>query len=336
MQGVSEASPKANPKLLWRKKVVGMAKSGPVIYNDKIVVAGDGELVCLSKKGDVLWQVKSDNGFEASPTIHNNVVYIGDLDGKLSAYELSTGTEKWSYTTEGQISGAVNIYENAGKTYALIGSYDYFLHCVDAATGKLLWKYESDNYVNGTAAIYNGKAYFGGCDGHVHIVDIASGKPVNKIEVATYVAGTVAMVNNPAYVGDYDGQVSAVDVSKGEVVWQWTNQSNSLPFIASPSVIKNYVVIGSRDKHLYCFNSKDGTLKWKYNSGSRIDASTIIYDNKVLAVNMRGDIFVLDMETGKPVWQYETGSPTTGNPALTKNNMAILADNGTMFFFECK
>ena len=119
-----------------------------------------------------------------------------------------------------------------------------------------------------------------------------------------------------AFTGDYDGQFSCVDLKEGKITWSWKNEVSDLPFIASPSVYKNKVVIGNRDKYVYCFNKQNGTLFWKFNTGSRVEASPVISRNRVLTTNVRGDIISTDLDTGEKIWIYEIGSPIFSNPVL--------------------
>ena len=59
---------------------------------------------------------------------------------------------------------------------------------------------------------------------------------------------------------------------------------------------------------MYCLNKKNGELVWKYNTGSRVDASPVVVGDHVLTANMRGDLFLLDIKSGKPSWSYELGT----------------------------
>jgi outer membrane protein assembly factor BamB len=212
-----------------------------------------------------------------------------------------------------------------------VGSYDYFLHGVNALTGKCLWKYESENYINCSPAIFNGKAVFGGCDGFLHLVNLKDGKSDGKIQVATYVASSPAISENKAYVGDYDGGFSCFDLAQKKLVWKYENKEAAQPFIASPSIIDDKIVIGSRDKFVYCINKANGTVLWKINTGNRVDASTVVNKKQVLVVNMRGDVMLLDLKTGKTVWTYELGVAIMNTPAVVEGAIVLAGSDGNVY-----
>jgi eukaryotic-like serine/threonine-protein kinase len=320
----------------WSFKTDSEIKSTPLIVKDKIVVSStDAHLYCLEKTGKLLWSFKAENAFEASPVIRENIIYVGDLSGRLYAINLADGTKRWEYQTDNQILATANWYDHDGQTYILVGSYDYSLYCVKASTGDSLWTYELDNFLNGAVAIENSKVVFGGCDGFLHCVDIVTGKLQSKYDIATYIASSPCLENNIAYVGDYDGVFMAVDLKDQKTIWKYNPVDSNLPFIASPSVYKDWIISTNRDKHVYCFNKMTGELIWNKSIGFKIDASPLVSkEGKVLVVNMRGDIVVLDIETGQTEHQFELGSPVFSNPAVNSNSIVIGANDGNLYYLE--
>jgi outer membrane protein assembly factor BamB len=327
----------AKPEILWTFKIDDEIKSSPVsCYNKIIIGAGDGYVYCLDLDGKLIWKFNSGNTIEAPALILEGNVYIGNLGGSLFSMDLNTGHENWEYKTDNQISGSPNYWKIGEYWYILVGSYDYNLHCVDARSGKLKWKYESDNFINGSAACQSGVAVFGGCDGFLHLVDINTGSLKEKIEVATYVAGSASLSGNYAFVGDYDGKFTCINLKDQKILWQWKDETTNLPFIASPSVLKDRIVIGNDNKYLYCFDKLTGRLIWKFNTGSRVEASTVVSINKLLTANMRGDLFILDSNNGGKLWGYEIGTPISGTPAVLKDKLIVATTDGYIYCFGVK
>jgi outer membrane protein assembly factor BamB len=332
MQGTTQVAFPKQVKLKWTYDADGMFKSAPVISEGKIVVGStSGELICLDMNGKLCWKFKTENAFEAPALIQGGIVFAGNLSGMLYAIDLKTGTKKWEYKTDNQIMGAPAYAEVAGKKIIAVGSYDFYLHGVDAITGKGLWKYESDNYLNSSPAIANGKAVFGGCDGFLHQVNLKDGKADSKTQVATYVASSPAIEGTKAFVGDYDGGFSCIDLASKKVVWKYENKASTQPFIASASIIGDKVIIGSRDKFLYCFDKTKGNILWKVNTGNRVEASTVVNKEQVLMVNMRGDVMVLDLKTGKKSWMYELGIGVMNTPAVIDGAIVLAGSDGNVY-----
>jgi outer membrane protein assembly factor BamB len=207
---------------------------------------------------------------------------------------------------------------------------------VDARSGKNIWKYESNNFINGAAACQSGVAVFGGCDGYLHLVDIATGNLKKKIEVASYIAGSASLSGTSSFIGDYDGKFTCVDMNTQRIKWQWQDETTNLPFICSPSILKDKVITGNDNKYVYCLDKASGKLVWKFNTGSRVEASTVSSLNKVLVANMRGDLFILELSSGKKLWSYEIGTPVSATPAVLKDRFIVASGDGTIYCFGTK
>ncbi len=336
LSGVIQSEFTQNFDVKWNFKTSSEIKSTPLIVDDKIIVSStDAHLYCLDMDGKLIWKFKAANAFEASPMIHNQTIYIGDLSGALYAISLKDGRKLWDYKTDNQIMATANWFADDKQTYILVGSYDYSLHCVNAQSGDSLWTYELDNFLNGAVAIENGKAVFGGCDGYLHSVDIKTGKLQSKYDISTYIASSPCLENNIAFVGDYDGIFMAVDLKAQKTLWQHDSEESNLPFIGSPAIYKNWVISTNRDKHVYCFNKTTGKLLWKKSTGFKVDASPIISkDGKVLVVNMRGDIVILDIESGAIESEFELGSPVFSNPAVNSKAIVAGANDGNVYLLK--
>ena len=323
------------PTAVKREWVVTLGKeikASPVVYKQKVVIGtADGEVFCLTISGKILWRFKTENSVEASALILNNRVYVGDLSGNLYAINLNSGKKIWKFTADNQFMSGANWSVRNGKTYLLIGNYDYFLYCIDASNGKQVWKYEAKNYLNATPAVENGFAVFGGCDGSLHVVNIGTGKAASVNPLATYVAGSVALDKGIAYVGDYDGKVSGFVYGNKRSKWAFSLKDREVPFVAAPSVTKYRVLIGSKDRFLYCLNKSNGKEMWKVNMGNPVESSTITDVHNVLACNMRGDLMLLSLTKGAKVWTYSLGSPVVGNPAYSNGRLFVGTYNGKLY-----
>ena len=334
LQGVSNATIPARPQLLWNFSAGEAIKAAPVTCNGIIVVGTvSGDLYGINADGTLKWKIVTGNGIEAPALISGKTVYVGNLEGTLHAVDLETGNIRWTYRTENQIMGSPVLYAEGNTRVLLVGSYDYYLHGVEPLFGKGLWKYETYNFINGACALYDGKAVFGGCDGYLHMVNAADGAAVASLEISTYVASSACIDGKYAYVGDYDGRFSAIDLEAKRVRWTFENSQANLPFIGSPAVHDDHAYIGNRDKYVYCLNKTDGKLVWKYNTGSRVDASPVVIGKRLLVANMRGDVILLDRGTGEAEWTYELGTPVHSNPAVVDGRIYVAGDDGRVYCF---
>jgi outer membrane protein assembly factor BamB len=124
-----------------------------------------------------------------------------------------------------------------------------------------------------------------------------------------------------------------VDLESGKVRWTWSSDQSALPFLASPSVTSEHVIIGNDDRNVYCLERESGKLVWKFNTGSRVNASVVVSGGDVLTANMRGDLHILNLADGTSRWTYEIGSMIIGNPALSRQKFFVAASDGYIYGF---
>jgi outer membrane protein assembly factor BamB len=139
-----------------------------------------------------------------------------------------------------------------------------------------------------------------------------------------------------AYFGDYDGTKYCVNIKTRKIIWKISGSDEAGSVLAIPAIGNNSVVIGSEDKYLYCYNSSDGKLLWKYRTNSRIDGSAVLNSTKVLFTGMDGFIYILGLADGKKIWSFNAGTPISSSPAAIAGRFYILTEDGRLLAFGSK
>ena len=67
------------------------------------------------------------------------VFYGSGVDNKIYAIDAATGTEKWTFFSEGPVRCAPTIWKNR----LFFGSDDGYVYCLSARNGKLVWKFRA-------------------------------------------------------------------------------------------------------------------------------------------------------------------------------------------------
>ncbi|MHC4172540.1 MAG: outer membrane protein assembly factor BamB family protein [Planctomycetota bacterium] len=75
----------------------------------------------------------------------------------------------------------------------------------------------------------------------------------------------VVIADNNAYFGScVTNKVYSIDAAKGKIRWAFFTQG---PVRFAPTVYDGRVYVGSDDGYVYCLDTKDGSLVWKYRAG---------------------------------------------------------------------
>jgi outer membrane protein assembly factor BamB len=215
----------------------------------------------------------------------------------------------------------------------VFGSYDGNLYCVSARDGKLLWKYTTTNFVHATPSIAGGIIYLGGCDEVFHGVRLSDGKEVVRFPAGGYTGASPAVVARRAYYGTFSNDVVAADLVQKKIVWHYNNPDRAFPFYSSAAVADDQVVLGGRDKLVYCLSAKTGKPRWTFTTKARVDSSPAIAGGRVYIGSNDGHFYVLDLSSGRKLWDFEAGSPLSASPAIGAGRVVIGSQDGRLYCF---
>ncbi|OCX50958.1 hypothetical protein BEL04_19760 [Mucilaginibacter sp. PPCGB 2223] len=76
--------------------------------------------------------------------------------------------------------------------------------------------------------------------------------------------------------------------------------------MASPVAEGTTVYIGSLDGNLYALNLVTGKMSWKFKTGGQIRSTACIYKNSLMFVSGDGLFYCLDKRSGKTLWTFKT------------------------------
>lgn len=338
LNGFTETPLPANPVLKWSYKGETRTASSPVVAGGTTYWCDKrGYIRGVDTHGEMVFEYDLKTAVEATPMLHDSILYIGRIDGFMTAISLAKRDTLWNYETEGQITASPNHMQFEGRDAVVFGSYDNFLYCLDAQNGSELAKFESGYYINGAAALWEEHLIFGGCDAWVRIIDYAQGTATDSLDLEAYVPASPAIMGNDCFIGDYSGNMYWLKLADGKIVHhqkitQEENENGS--FVAVPAISKECCYFYSGNRHLLAINRNDGTLRWKYMlKGNTGESSPVVCNDKIIACTKTGVISILDASNGKLIWEFDTGEQITASPAVIKEHFMVLTTKGTLFCF---
>jgi outer membrane protein assembly factor BamB len=214
-------------------------KSTPVFANGRLFAIGmtgivtawnaaDGKRV-WQKPGSDLVPMYTTHAF--SPVVDRGLVifHLGGHDkGALTAFDVNTGAEKWSWPGDGPGYGSP-IVADLGGTRQVITLTQAKLVGLDAATGALLWQHPfvSGNFTNSVTPILFGQTIIMSNGGPAVAVTVAKNGSQWTVAPAWENAETGFRLSNAVLVGDTlfglgarnMGQYFAVEARSGKTLW---------------------------------------------------------------------------------------------------------------------
>lgn len=165
--------PETSP-LLWRKFIDGSCRATPSVYKDAVYVGGtDRKLHAFDKTtGKEKWSFPTRGDVATTPVVVDDIIYFGCADGKLYALDMK-GKEKWNFQAKEGIYSSPVYWDGI----VMFGCNDSDFYGIDAKTGTQKWVFTDPTYtIESRPFIYNGLAYFGAWDTYVYAVNIATGQ----------------------------------------------------------------------------------------------------------------------------------------------------------------
>ncbi len=161
----------------------------PYIAPNVQIIAANEMLYVSTARG--LYVLDADSGTEKwvfptelplgnSPTIADNVAYVGGHDKHLYALDAITGDLLWSFVADSGFD--TNPLVMNGLVYA--GNRDGYMYAIHAAgtsgAGTLAWKYKTDGPIHFSAAYLNNTIYFASDDAYAYALNAQTGALVWK------------------------------------------------------------------------------------------------------------------------------------------------------------
>jgi polyvinyl alcohol dehydrogenase (cytochrome) len=183
-----------------------------------------------------------------------------------------------------------------------------------ASTLKVAWYFQTGDAVTATPTVVDGTVYVGSWDDYFYALDLGTGAVRWKYRLSDQNA-----------VVPYPGQHPRTVTSDGGLV------TSSAWYQAGDGARPDLVIFGG-GYTLYALNASTGALYWRHDytgrpdkapdpnhDGTRIFSSPVVVGDKVLfgvdvdgQKHLRGYVAAADLNTGKPVWEYQTDASPTG------------------------
>jgi outer membrane protein assembly factor BamB len=185
-----------NGNVIWTYHASGAVKASPTLSGG-VLYFGDysGHLQALSERtGRRLWDSGSGGALLGSGTFYSTAavmygrVFLGNTDGRVYAYDASTGRLDWAVQTGAYVyaSPAVANAPGLGPT-VYVGSYDGTLYALNARSGRIAWRFHPGGRISGSATVVGRVVYFADLATHrTYGLGISTGRIVFQMHSGSF------------------------------------------------------------------------------------------------------------------------------------------------------
>lgn len=293
----------------------------------------------FGKKPELLWDLKSPDGWLSSAAIVDGRVYAPALEGYVYCLDLKSGKEIWKYRSiknpdPKKFAAGFKAAPTVTADTVYIGDEDGYFHAIDRKTGKGKWKFETRAEIAGGAAVFGKNLLVPSHDGSLYNVS-PEGKEVWNFETQDRVNCSPAIADGFTFVAGCDEHLRVIDIKNKKEI-------RGVPLgsylIASPALHGDVLYVGTYAGEVVALNWKTGEFVWrhKFDRDLEIHASAAVTDDVVLVGGHDKIMHCIDRKTGKPRWLFKTNARINSSPAVVDERVFFGSDDGNIYGVSIK
>ncbi len=251
----------------WRAEMSSEVLSVPQIEDGVVVVQTvDGQLAGLkAANGDRIWSseravpVLTLRG-TSTPLLYGGAVLSGFANGKLGAFELSTGRKLWEV--------AVAIPRGRSELQRIVD-------------------------VDASAVIKQDVLYVTSYQGSISAISLANGRALWNREMSSW-AG-IAVTRGQVFTSDENSELWALDRNSGASLWRQDKLRRRS--LTGPVVVDGLIGVGDFDGFLHLISQIDGHIVGRIRvDRAGILATPVALDNRLLVLGASGKLRLYQLE----------------------------------------
>lgn len=234
-----------------------------------VAVAGEkGMLLAFDANGKSLWKVQTSSEILSAPALANGLVIVRSIDNRISAYDVASGTRKWSVQ---RTVPALTLRSAPGiaidKQLAFVGLPGGRLVAVSLLSGVVQWdaavgdpkgatELERIADTSGTPVVLGREVCAVAYQGRAACFDIGNGAQRWSKTLSSDVG--VAVDERFVFAADDKGVVSALTSENGVSVWR--NSQLGFRRLSTPYSFGRALVVGDAEGYIHFLSREDGAF----------------------------------------------------------------------------
>lgn len=243
--------------------------AGPGVQRDVVMVGTfDGAVHVYDKtSGDLRWQAVVSSEVLARPVLHDGIVIVRCIDGRVFGFDINDGARVWVYDRSVPLltlRGNSPPLTRAGQVY--IGYDDGSVAALRVEDGSVLWEQR-----------------------------VSSGEGRSELERLVDIDGNMAVVATDLYVVTYRGRLAAMALESGRMMWV-----KEVASYTGLSVSRTNLAVSDREGHVWMVDRRNGSTLWRDDSLLRRELTRPVFQGDNLVVgDLEGYLHWMDAESGR-------------------------------------
>ena len=264
--GIITAFNNETGKKLWATQLgrgnnIGYA---PVSNSKYVYITVGTKLYAIDRlNGEIDWELQLPGSASTSPTVDEDAIYVGTLNGRMYAWDLKK----------------LNELSNEGKLPAWRES-------------AIRWTYQTGDTINTPAIVTNRTLLFASQDGSLYSVTLQDRQLAFQFETDAPISASLAEEGKSLFLASEDQNLYCLNLLNGTVRWRIRS---SFPLVYPVSVLDKDVYLSSKKNGLFQLSAQTGQEHWWQPLGSRFIS---LSPTRVYATDEIGNLLVLSRTDG--------------------------------------
>lgn len=240
----------------------------PGVSNEKHFLAVNGmSLFCIERfGGEVLWELKLPTMPSVGPSVDDQHIYVGALDGSIYSFELRKIDE---------------LYRKS-----MLPQWSYL---------AMRWRYRTSKEITTTAYSTGRLVNFASRDGSLYAVGAQERDLTWQFETSAPITAPLAATNDSLILASEDYFVYCLNRDNGLVRWEFASGN---PVRKAPVVIGNDVYVIPDRGGMFSLSVRTGEEKWERPGITDLLTAT---KSRLIGSDQTGNIVLLQRSTGRPI-----------------------------------
>jgi outer membrane protein assembly factor BamB len=252
----------------------------------------------------------------ATPLIHENRVFVADLKGHISCFDLESGRLLWSHLEDSPLGGQLAILND----HVLYASYSGRVYSRAWRTGEIKYAVDLKAPIESAPTFYQGRMFIHMRNHQLMALDSETGKILWSYKRAVPFATTLQRVARPLvvanklFIGFADGFVAAFSIEEGVMLWErkLSFASKFVDVDIHPQIFDKLLLVSSSEGPLSFLNPENGEISSTLPIAP--GHTPLIQGDKLIFGSQAGQIVVIDRNRQI---QHQSAISETGLSAMT-------------------
>ncbi len=306
-----------------------------------------------------------------SPVIYDNYMFVSDLSGRVTAFDISKMKEIGRESYKGETPVAPVLYRTRlfflvnqyKEVYSTLYYYDYFTNKYISQVeipggvsnellfddediyllnefgtlfkinliGKIEWEYETNILTYCDPAMSGDLIVWGNQKGEVICFDKIKEEIIYRKKISKGFESGVTIYDDKVLIGDIEGVLYVLDLQSGGVLWR----QNTFYKIKSTAVTDGRsVFIGNLNGDVFSIDLGNGEINWAKNYGGVINTTPLLFNNILLQPNLKKKILFIDTNSGEVLKIISTERRPKMSPIYFNGKIIFGIDKGKLLIYD--